>query len=79
MSLEVNKVYKHRSGTLYTLVAISNLEATKDSWHQQAVYVDESGVIWSRPAEEFEEKMVIQNDIEAFAFLFNFPEHKQED
>jgi hypothetical protein len=61
MELKANKVYQHKSGKLYTLLAVSNLEATKDGWGQQAVYIDEQYTVWTRPAKEFEEKMTPTN------------------
>ena len=52
--LETNRVYKHHSGKKYTLVGVSNLKATKESYRKDAFYVDEDNVLWSRPVEEFE-------------------------
>lgn len=45
--------YRHHSGTIYHVVAITNEKATKDGWVVEAVYFDESGTWWSRPLEDF--------------------------
>lgn len=44
--------YKHRSGTIYNLIAIANTKATKPGWVVTAVYQD--GIdYWTRPLDEF--------------------------
>lgn len=68
MNLKINRVYQHKSGSLYTLLAVSNLKATKDGWEQQAVYIDKDNVVWTRPAKEFEKKMQL-TDLTIFSMI----------
>lgn len=77
MDLEINRVYQHRSGKLYTLIAVSNLGATRDGWEQQAVYVDENNVVWTRPLKEFEEKMQL-TDKKIFSVILPLFESKED-
>ena len=79
MDLEINRVYQHKSGKLYTLIAISNLEATKEGWEKQAVYVDKDNVVWTRPLKEFEEKMQLTDEkiFSVILPLFEFQEDKK--
>ena len=47
-----------KSGAIYTLLTISNEEATNPDFVKQAVYLDADGNVWSRPLTEFEEKFI---------------------
>lgn len=59
----IGKLFKHyKKGTIYQLILISNLESTdQKKFPTTAVYKDvETGVVWSRPLEEFITNFKIQ-------------------
>lgn len=47
--------YKHHTGTIYHVVAITNEQATKPDWTVDVVYYDDEGRWWSRPLSDFQE------------------------
>lgn len=58
-SVNVNRVYKHHSGTEYHPICITNKSATKPGWEKNVVYTDENKIIYSRPESEFLKKVKI--------------------
>lgn len=57
--VDINKVYKHHSGTEYHPICVTNKSATKSGWVKTVVYTDENYTPFSRPEDEFLEKMEI--------------------
>lgn len=55
----INKVFEHYSGNLYVLIGVSNQQATKSGYEEQAFYVDENMVMWSRPLKAFEKNFTV--------------------
>ena len=56
--LKTRKFAHIQSGAIYTLLTISNEEATNPDFVKQAIYIGAEGHIWSRPLAEFEEKFI---------------------
>ena len=46
------------SGDCYQLLFITNEESTRDKFVPTAVYIDESGALWSRPWTEFLDRFI---------------------
>ena len=46
--------YRHHSGSIYSLIHIGNTAATdRERFPITAVYVDNSGNVWTRPLDDF--------------------------
>lgn len=61
--VKVGKLFKHyKKGTIYKLLLIANLESSdQGKFPTTAVYEDtESGLVWSRPLEEFIKNFILQ-------------------
>lgn len=56
-TVDVNKVYKHHSGTEYHPICVTNKLATKPGWTKMVVYTDENNTVYSRSETEFLQKM----------------------
>jgi hypothetical protein len=56
-NIEKQSTWIHeKKGNLYTVIVISNLIATKESWVATVVYEDVNGDVWSRPLSEWLDK-----------------------
>jgi hypothetical protein len=48
--------WMHESGTLYTVLCVSNVDAIRPGWSPTVVYVAPDGRVYSRPVTMFFEK-----------------------
>ena len=55
--IKPNTVWKHRSGRLYVVVAVANTANKNSLYPEQVVYMGENGNWWTKPTEDFLEKM----------------------
>lgn len=53
----IDSVWKHRTGNLYRVTAITNLESVKDDFPVTVVYKGMDGSLWSKPAKDWHMKM----------------------
>lgn len=50
-------IYRHKAiGDVYTIITMTNIDATRPGWPPTVVYEDMHERIWSRPLSEFNEK-----------------------
>lgn len=50
--------WNHRSGTEYTVICVTNVDATKAGYPVTVVYRDSKGAMWSRPLTEWHDSFI---------------------
>lgn len=53
--------WKHHSGTVYEVLYITNLKATKPDYPVTVVYQDSEGEVWSHPLEFWHSRMSLMS------------------
>jgi hypothetical protein len=56
---ELQSRWQHHSGTIYEVLYITNLKASKPDYPVTVVYRDPEGVVWSHPLEFRHSRMTL--------------------
>ncbi len=57
-----NQVWKHKSGSFYRVLLITNEQSTREEYPITVVYKGQDGVVWSRPLSKWHDSMTLERD-----------------